>query len=332
MNQLSLYSYISPKNMEDLYEQARHVQGNATLYAGGTDLIIALKQKRLKPDTVINIKQIKELKGIKLKDNYLSVGALTTLYEVCRSQLINDKVSVLAQAARKVATPLIRNLGTIGGNLCLNTRCWNFNQSAFWRQAKGDCLKSGGLQCFVAKRSNQCVAAYSGDLAPVLIALGAKVKLTHLLTKEELIIPLKDLYTGKGKNPINLTDKQLLQEIIIPAENFTCWGDYHKVSNREVIDFPIIGIAVVLNINEEKVCTKVSIVLTGVETAPCELTDINNKLLGNKLEDKLIYEAAETAAKNLKIFKTSSASVSYKKSLVAVTLKNILIKARQQLN
>ncbi len=240
MMRLPWFEYRAPAT---LVEAARILAGEgpqAMLIAGGTDLVPNMKRRQMAPKTLVSLRNLKELKG-----NGSTLGAGTTLTEIINRR---DLPLGLRQAAHQVATVHLRNMGTVGGNLCLDTRCNYYNQNHEWRKAIGFCLKKDGDICWVATASKRCVAASSTDCAPALMALGARVRLVS--SKEEREVALEDLYNNDGIDYLRRRHDEILTEVMIPAG----WkSTYWKLRRRGAFDFPVLGVGVAVRMAGELV-------------------------------------------------------------------------------
>ena len=217
MMRLPWFRYQAPKTVA---EAARILAGEgpgAMLLAGGTDLIPNMKRRHQAPKLLVSLRQVKELRKIS-NGSGLILGSGLTLTEIANSSAIREKFSALRQAAAQIATVHLRNMGTIGGNLCLDTRCTYYNQNHEWRKAIDFCLKKDGDSCWVATASKRCVAVSSTDTAPALIALNAKVVLEGPDGKRE--IPVEALYKNDGIDYLSRRSDEILTEIKIPQNNF----------------------------------------------------------------------------------------------------------------
>jgi 4-hydroxybenzoyl-CoA reductase subunit beta len=229
-------------------------------------------------------------------------------------------------------------MGTLGGNLCLNTRCFFYNQSQFWRQARPLCFKTGGEMCHVVKGGDHCYSVYQGDLAPVLIALEARVKVAR--KGSEWVIPLLDLYTGRGEAPIALEAGEMLTEVEIPGPvpyresggsslATASWGgDYQKLRYRGAMDFPLIGVAAVLHWNGEG-CARAKVVLTAAASAPVAVEEASKLLEGQKPDEETIARAAEAAYEVTHPVANVGSTPLYRRKMVRVMTKRAIGNAVQ---
>lgn len=218
--------------------QARPMQG-------GTDLVPNLKLGQTKLDHAVLLAGINELHGIELDDGELRLGAATGLSALAQDPDVLAHLPALAFAASRIASPQIRSMGTLGGNLCLDTRCRYINQSELWRQALGGCLKSHGSECHVVPGGQGCVAALSSDTAPVLIAYGASVRIAGWQDGATVRrqIALADLYDSDGVRHLRLADAEIVTAVHVPLPSANVQVGYRKWAVRKSIDFPLISVA-----------------------------------------------------------------------------------------
>jgi 4-hydroxybenzoyl-CoA reductase beta subunit len=289
---LPRFEHLQPESLEEALDLLGEHGEEIQVVAGGTDLLVSMKQRLLTPRYVLNLKGLGELDFIEEGEGEVRIGALTRLTDLIQSPLVGEKVPVLAQAARSVSAPPLQNMGTVGGNLCLNTRCFFYNQSPFWRQARPLCFKTGGEVCHVVKGGDHCYSVYQGDLAPVLIALEARVKLVE--KGGQRVVPLLDLYTGRGEEPIALEAGEILTEVEIPVPAAPWGGDYQKLRYRGAMDFPLVGVAAVLKRNGEG-DAGAKVVLTAVASAPVVVEEAGKLLAGGEPDGEAIARAAEAA-------------------------------------
>ncbi|MDO9536364.1 MAG: FAD binding domain-containing protein [Bacillota bacterium] len=313
------FEYFEPESLEEAINQLAK-NNSCTIIAGGTDLVVALKQRLQNSRYLISLDKIPSLKKITKKDDAVIIGAMSTLDDIINYTLIKEKFPALRKAAWDVGSPLLRSIATIGGNICLNTRCRFYNQSLFWRSSREECFKVGGNICHVAKKKNSCVSTFSADIPPVLISYGARVKLVG--ANEERVIPLENFYSGDGRFPnvILSGSKEILTEIEIPIPQNNLKSCYHKYRMRESIDFPLIGVSVAIQFNEEKRCGDARIIITGAGTGPVEPAQVRGMLLNKKLNANLISDAAEAAVTEIYPFKTTLISPRYKREVAKIII------------
>src|SRR3989475_9453680 len=200
---------LRPKTLEEAVRILAENGPDAMILAGGTDVVPNLQMKLFSPRALVDIKPVRALRGIAVEDSgTLRIGALTTLTEIAESPLLAAKYPVLSSAVGTIAGPLQRNMGTIGGNLCLETRCRWYNQSYFWRKSLGGCLKKEGTICHVAPGGDRCWAVWSGDCAPALLTLDAEIEITGPNGNRRLA--LSSFYRNNGINRIALGGDELL--------------------------------------------------------------------------------------------------------------------------
>jgi len=326
---LPKFEHLQPESLEEALDLLSEHGEEARVIAGGTDLLVSMKQKLLTPKYVLNLKEL-GLDFIEEGKEGLRIGALTRLTTIIKSPLVQEKLPVLAQAAGYVAAPPLQNMGTLGGNLCLNTRCFFYNQSRFWRQARPLCFKTGGEMCHVVKGGDHCYSVYQGDLAPALVALGARVRLAK--KGGEWVIPLLDLYTGQGEKPIGLEAGEIVTEVEIPAPAASSWGgDYQKLRYRGAMDFPLVGVAAVLNWNGED-CAGAKVVLTAVASAPVVVEEAGKLLEGKKPDEEVIAKAAEAAYQVARPVANVGSTPLYRRKMVRVMTKRAIVSAARIAN
>jgi len=320
---LPKFEHLQPESLEEALDLLSECGEEARVITGGTDLLVSMKQRLLTPKYLLNLKGL-ELDFIEDGREGLRIGALTRLTTLIKSPLVREKFPVLAQAAGYVSAPPLQNMGTLGGNLCLNTRCFFYNQSQFWRQARPLCFKTGGEICHVVKGSDHCYSVYQSDLAPVLIALEARVKVAK--KGSEWVIPLLDLYTGKGEEPIALEAGEILIEVEIPALAASWGGDYQKLRYRGAMDFPLVGVAAVLDWNGGS-CARAKVVLTAVASAPVVVEEAGKLLEGQKPDEEVIARATEAAYEVAHPVANVGSTPLYRRKMVRVMTKRAIANA-----
>jgi 4-hydroxybenzoyl-CoA reductase subunit beta len=299
---------------------------DAQVIAGGTDLIPSLRQRLFAPRNVLDIRGIAELRGIRgLPDGGVEIGALTTLRTIENSEAVRQRYSVLAQAAKTVASPVIRNMGTLGGNICLDTRCLWYNQSLQWRKSCGFCIKKDGDLCHVAPGGDRCWAAFSGDTPPALLCLGAEIEIASPNGSRR--IPLADFYTNDGAARMRLANKEIVTRVFLPASTATWRGAYLKLRTRGSIDYPLAGVAVALKANG--VIEDIRIAVTAVNPAPMLISGAAKVLAGRELTEEVAAQVAELAARTAKPLTTSALTPEYRREMVRVYTRRALLAAAQ---
>jgi 4-hydroxybenzoyl-CoA reductase subunit beta len=277
------------------------------LIAGGTDLVPNMKRRHQTPATLVSLRRVEELH----KSNG-SLGACLTLTEIVESERIRERYRGLWQAAAQIATPHLRNMGTLGGNLCLDTRCTYYNQNYEWRQAIDFCLKKEGETCWVATASKRCVAVSSTDSAPALIALGAKVKLVSVSGERE--VALADLYKNDGIDYLSRKPDEILTEVMLPeAEGWR--STYWKLRRRGSFDLPGLGVAAAVKMKGDTV-EEARIALGAVASRPFLVDKAGAYLAGKKLSDDVIAEAAASVASRAKPMDNTDLDLYWRKEVV----------------
>ncbi len=320
---LSRFEHFQPESLAEALEVLAEHREQAKVIGGGTELLVSMKQGLLTPGCLVNLKEIPELNFIASDDDGgLRIGALTKLAALIGSPVIQESCPILAQAADQVAASPLQHMGTLGGNLCLNTRCFYYNQSRFWREARPACYKTGGEVCHVVKGGNRCYAVYRGDMAPALMALEATVKIAR--KGSERVIPAADLYTGKGKRPLALEPDEILVEVQIPKSATPRAGDYQKLRYRGAMDFPLAGVAAVLSKGGSGICSKADVVLTAVDTAPVLVEEAGRLLQGQEVTDDLVAQAADVAYEAAHPVANIGSTPSYRRKMVRVLTKRAI--------
>ena len=307
MIRLPWFEFRAPRSVAEAAKILAAEGPQAMLIAGGTDLVPNMKRRHQTPATLVSLRRVDELH----KSNG-SLGACLTLTEIVESAQIRERYRALWQAAAQIATPHLRNMGTLGGNLCLDTRCTYYNQSHEWRKAIDYCLKKDGETCWVATASKRCVAVSSTDSAPALIALNAKVKLVSAAGERE--VPLAELYKNDGIDYLARRPDEILTEVLLPdADGWR--STYWKLRRRGSFDFPVLGVAAAVKMNDD-VVEEARIALGAVASRPFLVDKASAGLQGKKLADDVIAEAAASVASRAKPMDNADLDLYWRKEVV----------------
>lgn len=265
------------------------------LVAGGTDLWPNLKRRHQKADVVVSLMQVPELAGIRASRGEIRLGATTTLAAIERDPTLQARFPTLVDAVASISSPVLRRMGTLGGNLCLDTRCTYYNQSEAWRQAIGYCMKAEGTVCWVAPSSPRCWAVASSDAAPMLCALEAQAVLVS--TAGERTLPLADLYRDDGMDYLAKRPDEVLTEVRLPASSDATRvrAGWFKLRRRGSIDFATLSIAAALWIDAGGHVERANLFLGAVASEPRRAGDAAESLLGRTLDEASVGEAARRA-------------------------------------
>jgi 4-hydroxybenzoyl-CoA reductase subunit beta len=321
---LSEFQLIRPRTLPDALKQLTEHTGSIRVLAGGTDLLPSMRQKLFEPEHVLDLRQLNGLRGVRETTQGIEIGALTTLHAIEYSQFLRQQYPVLVEAAKTVASPLIRNMGTIGGNICLDTRCLWYNQSLAWRKSCGFCIKKDGNLCHVAPGGTKCWAAFSGDTPPALLCLNAEIEIAADSGTRR--IPLREFYTGEGDDYRRLRPGELVTRIILPRSSTGYHGAYRKLRIRGSIDYPLAGVAVAVKRSNAHI-EDIQIALTAVNPAPVLVKGLNVLLRNGGIDERAAEHAADLAAQAAKPLTTSALTPEYRREIIRVFTKRALLAA-----
>jgi 4-hydroxybenzoyl-CoA reductase subunit beta len=291
MMRLPKFSYLVPRNVADAVKMMGDAGMSGQFVAGGTDLYPNMKRRQQTPKTVISVARLAELNEIKGDSKSgVRVGACVSLTDLIEHPVINRDYPMVAAAARTISTPVLRNMGTVGGNLLLDTRCNYYDQNFEWRKGINFCLKKDGDVCWVAPGSSKCWAVQSADLVPLMVAIGARVRLVSTLG--ERMVDAGALYNDDGINYLRKRHDELLADIHLPPLNG--WrATYKKLRRRGAFDFPVLGVAVRVDLERDGTVKGAKVILGGIAPAPVEVLDAQAALVGGVLDDDRMRRAAE---------------------------------------
>ena len=312
-----------PTSLDATVRLAGELAGRFDYLAGGTDLLPNYKMHiNLRPH-LISLDGVPELGGHSLE----RLGAMERLSDLERDTQLAVAYPALADAVREVATPLVRASGTVGGNLLVETRCFFFNQSYFWRASLGFCLKADGDRCHVVPQKERCYATFSGDLAPPLLALRAEVEVAgpHGIRR----MPVADLYDagGDGIKRTHLAPGELLVAVHLPKESAGARGRYKKLRVRPSYDFPELGVAVAGRWDDARV-ESLRLAVGGVESYPREFVELTDRLAGSQLTDDRIRGLADEVARQVRPVHNTFLQPDYRRRMVSVYVRRAIGEAR----
>ncbi|MCI0490510.1 MAG: FAD binding domain-containing protein [Blastocatellia bacterium] len=291
MMRLPKFEYRVPREISEAVKMMADAGPDGMFVAGGTDLYPNMKRRQQTPKTVISVTRLQEMRAIRGDaETGIVIGPSISLTDICNHPVINRDYPVVAEAARLISTPLLRNMGTIGGNLLLDTRCNYYDQNYEWRKGINFCMKKDGDICWVAPSSPKCWAVQSADLVPVMVALGARVKLVSTLG--ERMVTAEGLYNDDGINYLHKRPDELLTEIHLPPRN-GMKAVYKKLRRRGAFDFPVLGVAATLDRAEDGTVRDARLILGGVAPAPIRVKEAEGILVGHKLDQERMAAAAE---------------------------------------
>jgi 4-hydroxybenzoyl-CoA reductase subunit beta len=328
MDALPQFDLISPTTLDAAIE-ARAARADSRLLGGGTDLVVNIRRGIVSPATLIDINKVPELRTVTADAGGIAIGAAVTLAELAAHPQVIAHYPVLAQAAGSIAGPTQRHMGTVGGNLCLDTRCIFYNQSEWWRSANDHCLKTTGTICHVAPKSQGvCYATFSGDLAPALLTLAAQVDLAGPAGRRTL--PLTALYTGHarhdaatgdGKNYLALRPGELV--VAVRAQNTPgLRSAYDKIRIRRSIEYPVAGVAVALRREADRL-TDLRVAITGTNPRPV-LLEGTAELCGGGLDDGVLAGLDDLVRDQIMSMKTTFTPGHYRRRVAGVLARRLL--------
>ena len=320
---LSSFQLLRPKSLDEAVAMLAKHGGDVKIAAGGTDLLPSMKQKLFAPAFVLDLRGVRELYGIRSAPGEgAEIGALTTLSVIEHSTVIRRDYRVLHEAVKTVASPVLRNMGTIGGNICLDTRCLWYNQSLLWRQSCGFCLKKDGDLCHVAPGGKFCWATFSGDTPPALLCLGAEIEIAGPDGVRRT--PLSEFYINDGIVRLHLARHEIVTRVFLPESAAGWRGSYQKLRVRGSIDYPLAGVAVALKMNSGRV-DNARLAITAVNPAPHLVKDVDARLIGIIPNEGVAEAIGELAASTAKPLTTSALTPEYRREMVRVFAKRAVL-------
>ncbi len=316
MLRLPTFSYHRPKTAAEAVRLKKEHGKDAMFVAGGTDLYPNMKRRHQTPTHVISLQDVPGLTSVEVQpDGSVAIGAMCRLSDLERHAHLLQHYPAFAHAVKEISTPLLRNMGTIGGNLLLDTRCTYYDQSYEWRESIDFCMKKDGAICWVAPGSPRCWAVQSSDTVPVVCALEAKVELVS--PEGARTIAASDLYRDDGIQYLTKKPEELLTKLVLPAPGN--WkASYLKLRRRDTFDFPVLGVGACVWTDAQGVVTKANIRLGGAGSYAIPAVDAEKALVGNQLTDEAIAVAGEKAMKPARTMDNTDLDVYWRRKVAPV--------------
>jgi 4-hydroxybenzoyl-CoA reductase subunit beta len=322
---LPAFKLLRPRSIVEAVAHLAKHGSDVHILAGGTDLLPSMKQRLFMPAYVMDIRGVEGLNGIHARPGVgVEIGALTPLSVIEDSELIRRDYRVLHEAAITVASPILRNMGTLGGNICLDTRCVWYNQSLQWRRSCGFCIKKDGDLCHVAPGGKKCWAAFSADTPPALLCLGAELEIAGPQGFRRVAI--SDFYTNIGDARMKLAHNEMLTRVFLPESSSGWKGSYMKLRIRGSIDYPLTGVAVAIKQKGGPV-EAARVAITAVNPAPLLVAAAAHALAGRRIDEHIATVVGELAAKTAKPLTTSALTPEYRREVVRVYARRAVLAA-----
>lgn len=319
---LPKFRHLRPRSIEEAVRLLMECGPEARVVAGGTDLLPRMKYGLTRPGVVISLRGIPVRAPRVTPEGDLRLDGLMPLADVGSSPLVTQRAPLLAEAALNVGTNQIRQMGTLGGNLCLETRCSYYNQSHAF-QFVDPCFKRKGDRCYLLPKGKKCCAVFCGDTAPALISLGALVNIAGPEGDRQL--PLERLYTGDPLKPIGISEKEILSEVLLPGQTSSRASGFGRFSLRRGLEFAGLIVAVVLEMKEDKdLCLKARITVGAIRAAPMRMTSAEEAMRGKRLSKEFIKEVAHLVASEAHPFPHHGYTSAYLRECLKVQTRHTL--------
>lgn len=294
MLRLHPFEYHRPSSVEEALGLLAEHEDDAMPIAGGTDLVPNMKHKLFTPGHLVALKGIDEMAGIEeTGEGGLRIGACETLDDVASSPTVRRRYPALARACSEISGPQLRRAGTLGGNLCLDTRCTYYNQSYFWRKSLGFCLKKDGEECHVIRGGTRCVAAHSADTPPVLMVLDGVAEIAGPEGRRE--VPVSDFFTSDGIWNRRMEPGELVVSVRLPPKPEGTRTAFRKLRQRDAIDFPILNLATAAELADDGTVRDLRMVVSALGSYPRQIGKLEEAAVGRPLTPEVIEAAAAEA-------------------------------------
>jgi len=319
------FEYFEAKTVEYAIKILSMYGNKAKVLAGGTDLLISMRERKVNPQYVVYIKNVPELNYINYRREFgLEIGAMATLQSITESRVVIEKFRALATACSKIGTPQVRNMGTIGGNLCQDTKC--LYCGPILPREETSCYRGGGNICYAVNGAKRCQAMAIAETAPILICLGAEVSISTPIGQKTT--SLEDFFISSGI--VDLKEDEILTAIKVPNPPPNTEGMYLRHSLKGALGFALVGVATVLTVING-VCKDVKIGLLGVNRTPIRAHKAEQLLKGEKINDSLIDRAVQVALKESHPLGDIFGSARYRREIVRVLIKQVINDTHQML-
>ena len=329
MMRLPKFAYLVPKTLGEAVRMMGAAGPSGQFVAGGTDLYPNMKRRQQTPRTVISVGRLAELRRIEGDGREgLRIGAGVSLTELIEHPVVNRDYPAVARAARLISTPTLRNMGTVGGNLLLDTRCNYYDQNFEWGKGINFCLKKDGDVCWVAPGSEKCWAVQSSDLVPLMVAMGARLRFVS--TVGDRTVEAAGVYRDDGIDYLHKRPEELLAEIHLPPANGTR-AVYKKLRRRGAFDFPVLGVAASIEVREDGTVGGARVVLGGIAPAPLEVEAAGAALAGGRLDGESVRAAAEACYLRARPLDNTDHLMNYRKQMARPFVLRALEELRQTL-
>lgn len=328
MLRLPPFRYHRPRTIDEAVGLLDRWGSRAMPVSGGTDLIPNMKHRLFTPDHLVALRQIAGMRGFRRDGSALVIGGAETLASVARHPEVRRRFPSLAAAAGQVAGPQLRNMGTLGGNICLDTRCTYYNQTEFWRDALGYCLKKDGDVCHVTRVGKKCVAAHSADTPPVLMTLGATIELAGPEGRRE--VGLNDFFLADGIRNSRRKPGEIVTRVRIPFPSRDSRAAYTKLRQRRSIDFPLLSVAVSADFQRSRRICQIMGVVTALGARPRLLTGWARIALGRTLSPEVIEALAERAHRQCHPLENAIVDADWRRAMVPVQVRLALRALRSE--
>ncbi len=324
MLRLHPYEYHRPIRLDEALDLLVEHGDDAMPIAGGTDLVPNMKHGLFTPGHLVSLGRIGEMRGIdRAEDGSIRLGAAESLDSVSRDPAVREEWPMLADACSKISGPQLRRAGTIGGNVCLDTRCTYYNQTHFWRESLGFCLKKDGEICHVVPGGTRCVAAHSADGATALCAIGARLEIAGS-DGERRTVPIDSFFTSDGVWNRRMSSGELLVAVWLPPAPTGIRAAFRKLRIRDSIDFPLANVAAVAKVDEAGFAESLRLYVSGMGSYPRKVGKVEDIVVGGPLDAERIEGVAEQAFRQCHPLANITVDAEWRRAMVPVMVSRVL--------